>query len=419
MFQNEGLRTYNETLFQVMDSALAIARDSGVRVIIPLIDWWTWRGGIEEMARFRGKSRWEFFTDPDIRSDFKDLIQRIILRTNTITGRMYKDDEYVIAWELGNELGGWFGMPLPEWVLEMSAYIKSIDPNHLVLDGAFAITQQLGALEGGLNNQFFRPLDTKLDVYAKSGVLASPNVDMFRDHYYVSNDDGDFSRRAQSAVAQLNPAGKAFAVTEFGFQSSTVFADLLNTISNDVRMTGALLWSLRSHGYSGGYYTHLEKDSWLSYRLPGYTVEEGSPADEISSDGLIRQFAWKIQGLDPAQQLLPRPQRPVLLPLSTASNIRWQGSAMASKYALARASVNGTADAAPANLQWNILSTTISDALPLPFYKDTTAQCGMMHYFSMAAQSDGGWSEWAAAQRLVEACPAAGWEDGVAIPWEH
>ncbi|KAI8829503.1 glycoside hydrolase superfamily [Chytridium lagenaria] len=374
-----ALRTYNETMFVVLDRALAQARKFNVRVLIPFIDWWNWRGGVQEFAAFRGKSRWEFFSDPEVKEDFKDLIRTVILRKNTITGVVYKDDPLIFGWELGNELGGWFGMAPSSWVLDMSAFIKSLDSNHLVVDGAFAINFPLGKLEG-FGHDFFLPMDTKLDVYRKAGVLASPHIDMFRDHYYVADDDGDYSRRSLDIIRSLEPYGKAFAVTEVGFSSSTTMRRLFTTIVDTPRITGAAVWSLRTHSILGGYYVHKEKDSWLSYRLPGY------------------------QGC--------------------SLFIRWRGSAMAYEYKIARSvlPLNATDDGEGPPLEWQLLDPgfPIQDATypGLAIFSDTTAPCHTRLFYSIAAVSEGGWSEWSQPESVIDACPDEDWELGSPLSWE-
>ena len=51
-------------------------------------------------------------------------------RTNTVTGVRYSDDKSVLCWETGNEIAS-----PPAWTREIAHYIKSLDTNHLVMDG--------------------------------------------------------------------------------------------------------------------------------------------------------------------------------------------------------------------------------------------------------------------------------------------
>ena len=54
----------------------------------------------------------------------------VLTRTNTLTGVRYCDDKAILCWETGNE----FLRP-PRGRAKSRAYIKSLDTNHLVMDG--------------------------------------------------------------------------------------------------------------------------------------------------------------------------------------------------------------------------------------------------------------------------------------------
>ena len=60
------------------DQALEIANKRGVRLIMPFIDQASWWGGIEEFAAFRGKSKNDFYTDPQVKADFKKLVEMMV-----------------------------------------------------------------------------------------------------------------------------------------------------------------------------------------------------------------------------------------------------------------------------------------------------------------------------------------------------
>ena len=118
------------------------------------------------MARWRGKRASQFFTDPQLIQDFKDVLKFMLLRKNTINGIVYKDDVTILAWQTGNELGGWGGpSPPASWTIEMANYIKGIAPDNLVADGSF------GALNARGEDRF------------RAEALRHPNVDMFSNHY--------------------------------------------------------------------------------------------------------------------------------------------------------------------------------------------------------------------------------------------
>jgi endo-1,4-beta-mannosidase len=122
--------TFDETSFRVLDAVLAAANRAGVRLIIPLVDNWPWMGGRAEYARWRGKTPDDFWSDPQLIADFEQTIQFLLTRTNTLTGLAYRNDKAILAWETGNEVAS-----PPAWTREIAHYLKSLDTNHLVMDG--------------------------------------------------------------------------------------------------------------------------------------------------------------------------------------------------------------------------------------------------------------------------------------------
>ena len=137
----QGSRSYSETQFVQLDRALDYASTHGIRVIIPFIDNWWWYGGVADFAAYRGLTHNDFFFDGNLKADFKALINKVLTRVNTINGQLYKDDPSILAWQLGNELclnkdSGRDGIPVA-WSSEISNYIRSLDWNHLIMDGSW------------------------------------------------------------------------------------------------------------------------------------------------------------------------------------------------------------------------------------------------------------------------------------------
>ncbi|XP_039114139.1 putative mannan endo-1,4-beta-mannosidase 9 isoform X1 [Dioscorea cayenensis subsp. rotundata] len=73
----------------------------------------------------------------------EDMFKTILLRNNTKTGVVYKDDPSIMAWELMNEgrcKSDLSGRTMQAWIEEMAGYVKAIDRNHLLevgLEGFF------------------------------------------------------------------------------------------------------------------------------------------------------------------------------------------------------------------------------------------------------------------------------------------
>lgn len=153
----------NTTAFDVqLDYMVAKARESGVRLVMTLTNNWKDFGGLEMYVYWRQLHAAHigepftpyhdsFYTDPVIRGWYQDYVEAMIGHVNTLTGVAYRDEPAILAWQLGNELrcvgssGGYNtsagcivngSSPLMlAWVDEMSRFIHSLDPNHLVSVG--------------------------------------------------------------------------------------------------------------------------------------------------------------------------------------------------------------------------------------------------------------------------------------------
>ena len=119
-----------------LDHLIADAEQAGIRLILPLINYWPDFGGMDRyVAWFHGESRHEFYRNPKIREAYQSYVGQILARKNTVTGRFYKNEPAILAWELANEprcdtRDG--GPVLLEWVQTMSRWVKQNDPNHLL-----------------------------------------------------------------------------------------------------------------------------------------------------------------------------------------------------------------------------------------------------------------------------------------------
>ncbi|GMH38575.1 hypothetical protein BSKO_06459 [Bryopsis sp. KO-2023] len=126
---------YDETVFQALDYALDAAGKRDMKLLLALEDYWLSIDRYLEWSEGAG-SRNDFYTEWDIRQMYKDHIKMIVNRRNTFNGMLYREDPTILGWNLMNEPRctgcGW---AISAWVDEMSLYMKSIDPNHMVTIG--------------------------------------------------------------------------------------------------------------------------------------------------------------------------------------------------------------------------------------------------------------------------------------------
>ncbi len=345
-----GPGQFNEDAFVVLDRVVAAASRHRVRLIIPFIDQWSWWGGTAELAGFRGKKPEEFWTDPEVFEDYKAIVSFVINRRNTITGVTYRDDKAILAWETGNELKG------PEdWTLRAASYIKSLDPQHILIDGSAR------------------------DQIAESA-LADPNVDFVQTHHY-DKDPREMIGRIQKN-AKLAAGRKPYHVGEFGFLGTEALRTVLDAVIDD-GMTGALLWSLRYRSREGGFYWHHEPyggDLFKSYHWPGFDI--GESFDERRMVRLLRDKAYQIRGLTPPP--LPVPAAPHLLTVSEGGQLTWRGSVGAERYDVQRA--------ASAMGPWAEVGRGISEAQVQfrPLFVDESVEPGRPCWYRVIARNEAG-----------------------------
>jgi hypothetical protein len=344
---------FNEDAFRTLDEVLAAANRTGVRLIIPLVDNWPWMGGRAEYAGWRGKTKDDFWTDLQLISDFEQTIHFILTRTNTITGVRYCDDKSILCWETGNEI-----YSPPSWTREISHYIKSLDTNHLVMDGFNASTLRAESLE-------------------------MPDVDIVTTHHYPGNKKS-FAELIR-ANAEMAKGKKPYIVGEFGFVSTAQMDDAMHAIA-DSSCSGGLLWSLRFRDRDGGFYWHSEPglggNLYKAFHWPGSPM--GNDYGEIKLLNLVRSNAFAIRGLPVPE--IPIPAPPKLLPIDDAAAISWQGSVGASGYQVERA--------AKRDGDWQIISTNVDEAFTQyrPQFADETVPKGKWFY-RVRAKNDSGTSE--------------------------
>lgn len=146
----------NDTILQGLDFTIAELEKRNMTAVIYLNNAWDWSGGygfyLKECGYgdspntnvAGGYSRYVDYCANFSRNEkaialYYNYIKQIVTRKNSITGRWYKDEPAIMAWQLCNE-------PRPfapenkevfaEWIGKAAELIKRFDPNHLVSTGS-------------------------------------------------------------------------------------------------------------------------------------------------------------------------------------------------------------------------------------------------------------------------------------------
>ncbi len=227
---------YDEDLLEGLDVLLAEMGARDMTAVLVLNNFFQWSGGMAQYVSWAtgtpvpypnaGEHTWDafqmyaalFYTNEDAMRMADDAIRHLVLRTNTVTGRPYRDDPAIMAWQLGNEPRGFQNSDAYVlWADRTAGLLQALDPNHLVSLGG----------EGKLQNGYDAPR-TQWE-----RVSRSPNLDYLTIHIWIENwqwyrpqaDDPDasFPEAVANALAYLGDhvgyadrLGKPLVVEEFG-----------------------------------------------------------------------------------------------------------------------------------------------------------------------------------------------------------
>ena len=224
---------YDEQLLRGLDFVLAEMGERDMTAVLVMNNFFQWSGGMAQYVAWATGTEipypdtdghtWDefqtyssrFYTLPAAQQIADDYTRALVLRTNTVTGRPYREDPAIMAWQLGNEPRGYAH---PEayvvWVDRAAGLIQMLAPNHLVSLGG----------EGKVNGDYAR---TEFE-----RVSRSPNLDYLTAHIWIENwgwyqpetdPAGTFPVAVGNAMAYLgdhvavaSEVGKPLVVEEFG-----------------------------------------------------------------------------------------------------------------------------------------------------------------------------------------------------------
>ncbi|HTX90640.1 MAG TPA: beta-mannosidase [Anaerolineales bacterium] len=137
---------YDPAVLDGLDYLIAEMGKRNMKAVMVLNNYWQWSGGMGQYVSWAEKSPIpypgnyntfmtyvaKFYACTECQTWYRAHIQTIIDHTNPYTGLKYRDDPTIFAWELANEPRRY---PV-NWIDDTAAYIKSLDPNHMVTTGS-------------------------------------------------------------------------------------------------------------------------------------------------------------------------------------------------------------------------------------------------------------------------------------------
>ncbi|KAF7377350.1 Glycoside hydrolase family 5 protein [Mycena sanguinolenta] len=260
------------------DYLISSAKSHGIKLLITLTNNWSDFGGMDVYTvqlLGSGLPHDTFYTNPTVVAAYKAYVQAIVMR--------YLTEDTIMAWELANEprcagtstaaSATCNSTVITNWAAEISAYIKSLDPNHLVAIGD----------EGFIND----PLPHDYDYpYQGGGIgidfeanLAIDTLDFGTFHMYPDSwgESGNDIAWGQQWITDhatiMTSANKPAIMEEFGLtytgtQRADDYATWYDTVIS-TGLTGDLLWQAGSV-FNG---TETPNDGYAIYPTdPVYTL---------------------------------------------------------------------------------------------------------------------------------------------------
>ncbi|KAK1751035.1 endo-1,4-beta-mannosidase [Echria macrotheca] len=259
------------------DKVVNAATKAGIKLVVALTNNWADYGGMDVYTvNLGGQYHDDFYRLPAIKSAFKNYVSKMVTR--------YRDSPTIMAWELANEprcgADGVRNLPesptgctpsvMSDWIAEMSAHIKSLDPNHLVTWGG----------EGGFNR-----LSTDWGYNGSDGgdfdhELSLPHIDFGVFHSYPDWWDKSVNWTTQwirDHAAAGRKIGKPVVHEEYGWLTADKRREYTGRVDNTTReevlglwqgvqiaerLAGDMYWQF---GYSGYSYGRNHDDGFTIY----------------------------------------------------------------------------------------------------------------------------------------------------------
>jgi hypothetical protein len=332
---------FNANALAHNDYAIKSAKDRSLRLIIPLTDNYHFSmGGKHNFTDWRNISNEnQFYVNTQVISDFEEYIQNLLNHVNVYTGIAYKNDPTIMAWETGNELN-----PPTTWTQTISTYIKSIDTNHLLIDGKYGLDPNAVSLN---------------------------NIDIVSDHFYPMN-----SARVIRDASTAQEANKVLYVGEFNWNYNAGgdrLDNFLATIESHPVIAGDTYWELWSHDDNYGY---VSNEIQYTLHYPGDTP------DMVSRVQMLRAHAYKMSAKTvPAESAPGTPTLGVVFKDNQENILVWRGTALAATYSVERS-------ISSADGPWTVVCSRCVTDLHIPWV-DTTTPPGAVWYRVTAFNSAG------------------------------
>jgi mannan endo-1,4-beta-mannosidase len=328
---------YDERVFRGLDWVVAEAGRRGLRLVLPLVNYWRDYGGMGQYVAWSRKYNKkpppedpedpsEFYHDERCQAVYSAFVAAVLTRVNTLTGVAYRDDPTIIGWAPANEPqcrrdpGAAQGV-LAAWTARAAGAIKALAPRQLVFtdcEGFWGGPHGCSGGSGGSSGQRLgaNPYDCAHKGCDFEADCAVSSVDVACCHLYPDSwlphapesDRLAFSLAWLDAhVAACRRAGKPLVLSEFGRKAgeelggegareahlAAVLQRALDLMRAGAPLAGTMFWTAAARSYT-------DYDGFTIYLGPEdrEKVGEGQGGGVATAAAAIVQHAAAVQTLN-------------------------------------------------------------------------------------------------------------------------
>ena len=316
---------WNEESFVHLDRVLAEAQRNNLRVQLCLTNWWRDTGGVTQYLRWAGiddaaDTRFPFGINPDramlfytnetTRRLYREHLEKVVTRRNTVTGVLYRDDPTILGWELMNEAqattGRWHERRA--WFAEMSSYLKSLDGNHLVTPGAWGYRTAAERREWLVDHRL-KTID-----YCDVHNYPREDANSFVDNPHALREFIDNRAAAAFSLSKPLVLGE-FGISPNGFNGVSQRDWFRAFFDANLRagVAGAMFWIFTpdpNRGFGITYTTGRDQGVLAEIKDASQNFEAlraANPPERLTDPGrhlITRQFTWTRNTVDPPRMLV-------------------------------------------------------------------------------------------------------------------
>ncbi|KAI5846256.1 putative mannan endo-1,4-beta-mannosidase C [Morchella snyderi] len=289
---------YGPTGLQAFDGVVRAAEKLGIKLVVPLTNNWADYGGMDvSTANLGGRYHDDFYHVPRIVASYKDYVKTFVSR--------YKSSPAIMAWQLANEprcgADGVRNLPRSEacnaammtsWVKDLSAFIKKVDPYHLVTtggEGEFNFPDNEDwAYSSGDGGDFYEELEVDTIDYG--------TFHLYPDWWSKTSAWG--TQWIKDHATAQNKVGKPVVFEEYGWLTDAARLSNLGTVSNETRLEVLGEWQQASidSKLAGDQYWQYGWSGWATGRNhdDGFTIY----LDDAEAEPLVYDHVKKVEKLN-------------------------------------------------------------------------------------------------------------------------